>query len=309
MPIIPETHKALREMRGLSQQRLADRSKISKRTIARIENGKIRPEKVRTHTLESLAKALEVKPPDLCKQMSELSDVDWKEYGYTPLKLLIRDDVRSNYRWVAQHYGVKPNDLIDAAPWMFTLLAELSLAERRRQLEASKAAVHAAFQLVPGHLRHAQAGLFHFEDAESDEEKSLAARDIFGRLVLETDHSADPFNPEETNPFIDFLRRTAAAVDGKAIDPEHLELPYGDGLPEWPVFKTWLDELTGGDDWADFALANLEGMVEDMPDELKREQKTSERVQWLIEQIPAEVKAREEERRAKWGIDLAEIKR
>jgi transcriptional regulator with XRE-family HTH domain len=116
MPIIPETLKALRETRGLSQQRLADRSeeiegaKVSKRTIARIESGEIRPDKVRAHTLESLAKALEVKPDDLCKQRSEVSDADWKERGYTSLRVLIRDSVRSNYGRVVHHYGVNPKD-------------------------------------------------------------------------------------------------------------------------------------------------------------------------------------------------------
>lgn len=310
MPIIPQTLRALRESRRLSQQRLAERSeqiegaKVSKRTIARIESGEIRPENVRAHTLESLAKALEVAPDALCKQTNELSDADWREHGYTPLKVLIRDGVRSNYGRVAHHYGLSPNDLIDAAPWMFTLLAELSLAERRQKLEAAKAAVHDAFQLVPPHLRHAQAGLFDFEHAETDEKSSLAARDIFGKLVLATDHGADPFDPDETNPFIDFLRRAAETLNREVIDPEHIELCYRTGLPDWPVFENWLDDLTGGDYWARFAVQNVSGIVKHIPHELNGEENTRRRVDWLIQQIPPELRQQEEEKREKLAAEF-----
>lgn len=310
MPIIPETLRALREKCGLSQQRLADRSeeiegaKVSKRTIARIENGEIRPEKVRAHTLESLAKALDVKPDDLCKEMIEFSDADWKQYGYTPLKLLIRSDVRSNYRRVAHHYGVSPKDLIDAAPWMFTLLAEMSLADRRRKLTEAQAAFEEAMASLPDHLFHGNAARTDFENAYHDEQSSLSRRDVFGQVVLETDSVLDPFDPDETNPFCDFLRRTAETVDCKSIDPEHIELPYGGGLPNWPVFETWLDELTGGDSWARFAVENVKDIVRQIPDELCGEVNTERRIDWLIRQIPPELRREEEERREKWNAEV-----
>ncbi|MCC6006394.1 MAG: helix-turn-helix domain-containing protein [Rhodobacteraceae bacterium] len=313
MPIIPETLKALRESLGLSQQRLADRSeeiegaRVSKRTIARIESGEIRPERVRAHTLESLAKALEVKPDDLCKHKSAWSDADWKERGYTPLKLTISNEVRNNFRRVARHYGVKTRDLIHAAPWMFTLLAEMSLAERRERLEAARCAWKEALDRMPAHLPQSWPARHYLEDAQCIEQDSLIDRDIFGYGLLDTDGGAGGFDPDETNLFVDFLKRAASRLDRSAIDPEHLEHFGGGCIPGWPVFETWLTDLTGDDEWARFAIENVKGIVDAIPQNLKGEEKTKERVQWLIEQIPAEMKALEEERRAKLEATFAEF--
>lgn len=318
MPIIPETLKAMREKQGLSQQRLAEQAEqlkgasVSKRTIARIENGEIRPERVRAHTLESLAKALEVKPEALCKPVSELSDDEWKKRGYIPLRVLIQDDVRQNYRLVLHHYDVELQDLIDAAPWMFTLLAEMSLADRRHRLAEWHDAFGQAMDHLPSHLQHACAAIGDVERACSDEEDSISHRDIFGAKILDTeDLGPAPFNPEFTNPFFDNLKNLATKIGSEEIDPEDAELPYGSGMPRWPVFQSWLHDLTGGDNWARFTVENVKGVVQKIPEELKGEAKTVERVAWLIDQIPPEMRAREEQRRAeqeamfeKMGITL-----
>lgn len=83
--------------------------------------------------MESLAKVLEVSPEDLGNPIDEDTDADWKKAGYTPFKAVIKNDVRLQYALVKRHYGVGLNALIDAAPWMFTLLAELSLADLPRR--------------------------------------------------------------------------------------------------------------------------------------------------------------------------------
>lgn len=315
MPIIPETLRALRDKRGHSQQGLAERAEqikgasVSKRTIARIESGEIRPEKVRTHTLESLAKALEVKPEALCKPVTEISDDEWKKRGYIPLKVLIRDDVRQNYQLVLHQYDVELQDLIDAAPWMFTLLAEMSLADRRRRLAEWNDAFDQAMDHLPSHLQHGCSAISDVERAYFDEDSSVSQRDIFGAKVLRDwdGTGPHPFDPDETNPFFEYLKNLADKLGSDEIGAKDAELPYGAGMPRWPVFQSWLHSLTGGDNWALFAVQNVKGTIQAMPEELKGKEKTDERVQWLIEQIPAEMKAREEERRAKWEAELAEI--
>ena len=304
MPINPETLKALREKRNLSQQALADRAEeikgpVGKRTIARIETGETPPEKVRRYTLERLAKALDVKPEELCKPISEISDKEWKDRGFTPIKFLIPEDVRQNFRWVRHHYGLDPHALVEAAPWMAALLAEMSLAERKRRVEGAEASFKAAIDQMPKHLRHGRVAEHSFENAVEDEQNSLVCRDIFGWKVLEEASGttgAVPFDPDVTNPFVEFLRRAAADIDHDALDPEELEVPYGSEMPRWPVFQGWLHRLTGGDRWARFAVENVKGVLDRMPSNLRGEDNTAERVLWLTNQIPPDMRAREEER-------------
>lgn len=305
MQIIPETLKALRGKLGLSQQGLVDRARqikgasVSKRTIARIESGEIRPEKVRTHTLESLARALEVKPKVLCKPVTEISDDEWEKRGYSPLKILIRDDIRQNYRWVLHHYEIKFQDLIDAAPWMFTLLAEMSLVDRRRRLTEWSDAFGQAMERLPSHLQHGSAAINDVERAYSDEEDSISQRDIFGARVLDTeDVGPDPFDPDETNPFFEYIKNLAKETGSDEIDPNDPALPYGTGMPHWPVFQSWLQGVTGGDSWARFAVENVKGAIQEMPVDLKAKENTEARIAWLINQIPPKMRAREEQRRA-----------
>ena len=64
MPWRAETLKKFRELRGLTQQQLADAAAAHRVTIARLETGVLRPG---VDLLEALAKALRVSVTDLLK--------------------------------------------------------------------------------------------------------------------------------------------------------------------------------------------------------------------------------------------------
>ncbi len=317
--ISPKTVKQMRVRKGYRTQEeaVSKTSEIdekgeglSARQWSRIEAATKPLVRVRRGTAELIAKTLGVEQAeDLGKPPTNDGDNSktMQEAGYRRIAVWLGNDVRLNYRWVTHHYDVSVMDLIDAAPWMFTLLAEMSLADRRRRLKEADAAFEEAMAKFPAHLSHGAAARSDFEAAYYDEQSSLARRDVFGQVVLETD-GAVSFDPSETNPFVDFLRRAAEGVDHDAIDPEELDLAYGGGMPRWSVFESWLHEMTGGDSWARFAVANVKGVVSAMPEDLAGKEKTRERIQWLTEQIPAEMKAREEERRAKRDAEFAEIK-
>jgi hypothetical protein len=60
------------------------------------------------------------------------------------------------------------------------------------------------------------------------------------------------------------------------------------GLPDWPVFAAWFEELTGEDWLAVEAIEKGHVKVSAIPPELMGPEKRTERVAWLIEQIPAD---------------------
>lgn len=320
--ISPQTVKKARIRKGYRTQEeaVAKTSEIddegdglSARQWSRIEAAKKPLVQVRRGTAELIAKTLGMaEVEELAKPPADDGNMHntMQEAGYRRIAVWLGNDVRQNYRWVTHHYDVSATDLIDAAPWMFTLLAEMSLADRKRRLKDAETSFEDAMANLPTHLGHGSVARSDFESAVSDENNSLLSRDVYGKKVLEgaaTGFYTEPFNPDETNPFFDFLRRAAETMDSHAIDPELLDLPYGGGMPRWPIFESWLEELTDGDYWARFAVENVTGIVDAIPENLKGKEKAVERVQWLIEQIPAEMKALEEERRAKLEAKLAEI--
>lgn len=317
--ISPQTVKQIRIRNGLRTQEEAVAKTIevdekgeglSARQWSRIEAAKKPLVQVRRSTAELIAKTLGLaRAEDLGKPLELGVDPSktMEKEGYRRIALWLDKDVRRNYRLVSHHYDVSVQDLIDAAPWMFTLLAEMSLADRRRRLQAARDSLKAALQLVPRHLAHGTVGWGDFEDAEADEENSLAARDIFGREVLETDHGTDPFDPAETNPFHAFVKQLAATIDKRAIDPELIEPLFGSRMPRWLVFEKWLDDLTGGDSWALYAVENVKGILAVLPSDLMGKEKTAERVEWLVDQIPPEMRAREEERQAQQAAGWAKM--
>lgn len=311
MAINPDTLKKLRSDRGLSQQALAERcgqrtgARVSKRTIARIESNDP-PKTVRMHTVQSLAKALDVTVPTLAKPVNEIDDTDWKERGYTPIKILLRNDVRFNYRLVTYHYEVTATDLIDAAPWMFTVLAEMSLADRTQRLKSAGEALDAVLDGMTEHFQRLAIDDSRFADAYGDEAASIKSKDIFGEKVFVNEHGNATFDSTKTNPFVEFLRNTAQSLGCPQIDPDELTLPY-ERMPSWPVFQAWLHELTGGDTWAKFAVRNAKVGLSEMPDDIKAPDKVAERIEWLVSKIPPEMREREEKRRAELAAMFGEL--
>jgi transcriptional regulator with XRE-family HTH domain len=303
MAIVPTTLKVLRNSRGLSRKGLADLTaqikgcRVSQRQISRIEKGETRPENVRQHTIDSLAKALEVRPEVLCMPPTDdaVREAMHSEADYRRVSVLLDQTTRLNYWLVKHHYKASTEDLINAAPWMFTLLAEMSLADRRRRLDEATAALDAATNCIPDHLRHAHAGRSDIDEAYFDEEESLSKRDVFGELLLQTSSTVEPFDPHESNPFLQFLRRAARGASSDAIDADELMLLWAGEMPRWPIFRSWLDQLTGGDVWAHFALVDCGVSLAQMPPELESMEKTNERIAWIVGKIPPEAREREEQ--------------
>ena len=120
----------LRKTKNLSRAHLARLSKVSVRTIQRLENpaqGSTTPHR---NTLEKLAKALQVDPGMLTGDMS-LPDSGNAPASTSPriqVSAEIAPKARLAYDLVKSRYGVSTTEIINMAPLFFTLLAEGSLA-------------------------------------------------------------------------------------------------------------------------------------------------------------------------------------
>ena len=189
MKINPKTLEKLRETRGLDQQALAERAGVSSRTILRIEIGE--SGETRRSTVEQIAKALRIKDVKVLGQEPESEVVKEAvrealkksekegEPRRNPLfpffqqvKLRFNSETIIAYDLVEEQYGVDMQKIINAAPLLFTLLAEMSLAERRCRLKEAEAAL----ENFPNHLiaRHWSALM---------QKEHLSASAIYSRAI------------------------------------------------------------------------------------------------------------------------------
>ena len=192
--IDPAALKAARERRGLTQAQLADALGCGKETVSRWERGRSR--RLHPRHRESLCATLGVGWPALADAGSGAPDG------------ISGDDARAAFRLIAERYGVGVRDVTEAAPLLFAVAAERSLAERRRRLDAARAEAESAGRALADKapwLGRAVA------EAVRKEEKSIAQNDIFGRLVR-----SDADGDDDRGPFARYLRDLAKELPESA---------------------------------------------------------------------------------------------
>ncbi len=286
MRIHPETLKKLRKAQGWSQQELADKAKIEKKTIGRLEseNGG----EARESTARLLAPALKLGNPRILAQGPESEAVRDEETrinfdsGGSGPRVHLDSETALAYDLVEERYGVDMHRLIEEAPTLFTLLAEASLAERRRRVGEAKSALKEFNRALPEHLAES-------DWAYKDEEESIERRDLFrhpGDLVWD-----DPRWEEYRkygNPFANFLKKLANNIkaDNGALDPADVGFDP-DMVCRGYLFPEHRARLTGDSRRAEWALSHGYARLGQIPKRLRGEgeQVARERTGWLEAQI------------------------
>lgn len=294
--VLSETFQHLRDKRGMSQNdvALATGERVSLPTIKRIEGAK-GPRRITLDNARHLAAALKVSPEDLGKAPEELKDVDGqlREVGYRRIAAVIDGETAWAFQAVERLYGLSVKNQMQMAPLFAALLAEGSLQWREERLAPIQDAATRMRAEAQGHLSFAKA-VNRVEDGIDAERWSISKRDIFGQKVGE-DAFNFGFEPDKNNPFADYLRMLAARC------PSRLELGQGywkspEGLPEYRVAPDLLSETTGNDPLAEFALLQHHTRLRDIPAEVAGPEATAKRVEWLISQIPEEIRVKEKAR-------------
>lgn len=307
MTIIAETLRSYREKKNLSQAELARSSKVSQKTISRIELGEIsNPNQA---TKDKLAKALEVQVEDLAKDAAERVETEryLKQLGYRSVSFHMDAETANAFRMVQHRYGVVPLTLIKSAPLLMGILAECSLIWRKQKVAEIEAAVSTLGSIAndAAHMAYANAG-YRAEEALADEVRSIEAADIFGKDIGEEPYNFG-YDDSQHNPFADYLRFLCKQIDPSiiALDPDGLgELKVDDCIPDYRIIPAEVERLTCGDRWAQFAIERGHARISDIPNELIGDGRDEERVAWITAKIPEEARREHQE----WLDSLPDIK-
>lgn len=279
MAIHPETLQRLRKRAGFSQQDLADRSGVSKRTIARLEKG-IGESGNRNHTVRCLARALKIDPELLGSPLAD-EDLDGLSVNMQRVMTFVTSHTLLDFDVIKERYGVGIDALVASAPWMFAFIAEMSLSDRREKLARARQAMTEMRATASGHL-HVQMDLSALVQRFDKEAASIDAGDVFGHLLPEPDGWPEMHDL----PFTSFLADRAEGIASDFVDPKEMDTDIMDRLPIWPIHSAWLDAWVGGNRVARYALLAGLARIADIPEGLRSQEHMQERVAFLRSLVP-----------------------
>ena len=257
--INPHNLKAHRNRRGLTLDQLAEISKVNRATINKIERGVLT--KSRSVTIVRLAGALEVKEEELTGP--EIDDpFEARLFGpKSQYNLRMPNHVRNALHLVADRYHVKPNAILQLAPFLFLCAAEASLAERRLKLEQANMKLRELLDLdVPTHIGDVISHYWRGDEALDAEQNSIARNDICALTIPEehfpADYDCDSENPL-TQHFIAMGKQSGLA-NFESWTPLYIR-------PEYELLEGDIERMTGGDWQATSAIMSGDAALHTMP--------------------------------------------
>ena len=281
----PKTLEVLLQRRGLNQRELADKMGVSVKTISRIKSGK----PPNPSTLEGVVRVLNTTREELAAPPSDQTSASeaLKAAGYRRLSTHISGRRAVQYALVEARYGVSAKALIEMAPLLVTLLAEMSLADRRAGLRALRDARNNLVTVAPSHLHGVWRADLDLDDALESEEASIDAADIRG-AEIEDGQAVD-----DRDLFVSYLQKLTVDLDGSHV--AHL-----DGSIDWidyDILEEDLSRITNGVPLAEYALTGGHARAKDIPEHLRTDDRAAERAEWLAAQVPEAAKAEWEAQR------------
>ena len=281
--IDPRALKVLRKKSRLNQAQLADLVGVSKRQVAEWERerGDSPPVSIRTANLKKLCGVLRATEAHLTGEEPLLESAQGDLPSHQ-LSVRISSIGRLNYELIEEQYDVSRQQLIEAAPMLFMLLARQSLSWRARQLESLKTAVKAIQEqgeaFIAPEILDSYVGMV--EGLEREEQ-------AIGREEVLTPSSPDlDYRLDFSNRFADYLIRTAMTSD-IMVD---LHGPIS-VFPDYLVCPGALREICGGASAAQMpraAYALVAGAVSlaEIPEELRGPEGSEDRSEWLAQRAP-----------------------
>ncbi|TVR80058.1 MAG: XRE family transcriptional regulator [Rhodospirillales bacterium] len=307
--------KTYRARKHWTQEQLAvatkGPNKVSLPTIKRIESTKDGTYLANDRVAEALAKALGVKIEDLSQPppQEEDQEASLRKFGYRPLRTMLDAETALAFNMVQHIYGIPIRSQIEMAPLFAALLAEGSLAWRRKRVEAIEEASAHLQELGGGHCSFVYA-TWRVDEGAAEERESIEERDLFGVRASEQAFDCG-YDRSTNNPFADYLEMFAQEAQAKTIAfDKDFGWKTSEGLPKYRIGADIISQLTGDDSDAEYALLRGHVRLKDIPADLLSDEKKSDRVAWMIARIPevdlARRKAERDELSALLGdLDIA----
>jgi transcriptional regulator with XRE-family HTH domain len=274
--ILPDVLKRLRAVKGWSLDQLAEKAKINRQTLHRLE--KAEHGNSRESTIRKLARVFGVGQAVLTGE-EKLPDAPDNAPPFLMSKLTfpISTSTLNALFLVGQRYHVPQSDIVELAPFLFCWAAEASLRRRRDLLQQAEAARDNAREL--------EAKMRHLIDSDSEdfknkigaERQSIEDGDLFG---MSHDYYLTA-NDWTDNPFALFLY-------GLTADMGEEDTFEGYGSFDYPTYRICADvavQFTDGD--TDLADHILRGHMEmnQMPKEIREPVNFKRRAEWIRERV------------------------
>lgn len=289
-PIDCKRVKDLRERRNLSQKELAERAKISKDSLSRIERGR-QTGKAR-NTVKGLAEALEVSVAVLTGDAPMPAATKPEEDGERfQINVRVSGAMRNAFSLAALRYRIPMKQIVELAPFLFVVAAEQSLRRRSARLADLESALNKVTDLGKASqsflLRTLaiEAGYPPHLDAERE---SIESRDILSarldklieeRLITTYDAVNESYDDASDNPFVQSLRESAAGLGVAEIEE------FWPGKTEYRVCQDDAVIFAGGDEEAAQMLVDGRVLVHEIPAELRRPDALERRKAWLRQKV------------------------
>jgi transcriptional regulator with XRE-family HTH domain len=274
--ILPHVLKQLRASKGWSLDQLAEKAKINKQTLHRLEKG----EHGSSHesTIRKLARVYGVGQAVLTGE-EKLPDAPDNAPSFLMSKLAfpITTSTLNALFLVGQRYHVPQSDIVELAPFLFYWAAEASLRRRRDLLQQAETARDNARKLE-AKMRHLIASdSDDFKNKIDAERQSIEDEDLFG---MSHDYYSTPRDWTD-NPFALFL-------DSLTEDMGEEDVFEGYGSFDYPIYRICADvaaQFTDGD--TDLTDHILRGHMEmnQMPKEIREPVNFKRRAEWVQERV------------------------
>ncbi len=287
MNINPKTFEELLLKRRLTQADVARRANLDPKTIGRIKRGSTAPNK---NTAERIAKALGVTLEHLQSAPDSASDdqTDWSDYGYPIYRMVVDLDAQTlnNLETASWRYGLPKKSILQYAPILFSIFAELSLMRRKNEVQAFASTLQDQLSASPLPIKE-------FSEATQKAVAEQAGKELesINALNLAGQHSGEYWTDgwrDGQNAFLQFLEGVAAEAG--------LELQFAGCTLEdlccytFAPLELW--EVTKHAECSEFylglaehALHEGQALLRKMPKKYFAEDAAVDRVMWLASQF------------------------
>lgn len=178
---------------------------------------------------------------------------------------------------------------MNAAPLFFVLLAEGSLAWRRKELAEIQEAINSVLDMGNSNRKlFARHAFFSSEDSFYEEE-AIDGRDLFN-TPFPNDYDFGTDDQKTNNPFTEYLLMLAEDLDipGIEVDEGFVSSSVLDGMPAYSVCKDELEKIAPVSSRASIALQTADARISDIPEHLRPDSATEQRQEWLEKKISNE---------------------